>query len=60
MEDGPVDRERSLDRFLAGIERRAFRIAAIALRDRAEAEDAVQDAMIRLVRHYARRPCPPC
>jgi RNA polymerase sigma-70 factor (ECF subfamily) len=51
-----VDRERSLDRFLAGIERRAFRIAAIALRDRAEAEDAVQDAMIRLVRHYARRP----
>jgi RNA polymerase sigma-70 factor (ECF subfamily) len=60
MEDVPGDRSATLDRFLAGIERRAFRIAAIALRDRAKAEDAVQDAMIRLVRHYARRACPPC
>ena len=51
-----VDRERALDRFLAGIERRAHRVASLALRDRAEAEDAVQDAMIRLVRHYAMRP----
>ena len=51
-----LDRERALDRFLAGIERRAHRIASIALHDRAEAEDAVQDAMIRLVRHYAQRP----
>jgi RNA polymerase sigma-70 factor (ECF subfamily) len=51
-----VNRERALDRFLAGVERRALRIAEISLRDRAEAEDAVQDAMIRLVRHYARRP----
>lgn len=51
-----MDRERALDRFLAGIEKRALRIAAIGLRDRAEAEDAVQDAMIRLVRHYAARP----
>ena len=54
--ENSVDRERSLDRFLAGIERRAFRIACIALRDRAEAEDAVQDAMIRLVRSYGRHP----
>ena len=51
-----LDRERALDRFLAGIERRAHRVASLALRDRAEAEDAVQDAMIRLVRHYAMRP----
>lgn len=51
-----VDRERALDRFLAGVERRALRIAEISLRDRAEAEDAVQDAMIRLVRRYAGRP----
>jgi len=51
-----VDRVRALDRFLAGVERRALRIARMALRDPAEAEDAVQDAMIRLVRHYGRRP----
>jgi RNA polymerase sigma-70 factor (ECF subfamily) len=54
--EGIVDRERALDRFFAGIERRALRIARMALRDRAEAEDVVQDAMIRLVRHYGRRP----
>ena len=54
--EGSLDRERALDRFLAGIERRALRIAQLALRDRAEAEDAVQDAMIRLVRRYAARP----
>jgi RNA polymerase sigma-70 factor (ECF subfamily) len=54
--ENTVDRERALDRFLAGIERRAFRIACLALRDRAEAEDAVQDAMIRLVRSYGRHP----
>jgi RNA polymerase sigma-70 factor, ECF subfamily len=56
MREDSVDRERALDGFLAGIERRAFRIACMALRDRAEAEDAVQDAMIRLVRRYANRP----
>ncbi|MGQ0430477.1 MAG: RNA polymerase sigma factor [Gammaproteobacteria bacterium] len=51
-----MDSERALERFLAGIERRAYRIAQLALRDHAEAEDAVQDAMIRLVRNYARHP----
>jgi RNA polymerase sigma-70 factor (ECF subfamily) len=56
VREGRLDRERALDRFLAGIECRALRIANLALRDRAEAEDAVQDAMIRLVRHYAGRP----
>jgi DNA-directed RNA polymerase specialized sigma24 family protein len=41
-----VERERSLERFLAGIERRALRIVQMLLRHHAEAEDAVQDAMI--------------
>lgn len=45
----------SLDAFLASIERRAFRFAELALRDREDALDAVQDAMIRLAA-YAPRP----
>lgn len=47
---------RELDRFLAGVERRAFRIAELALRDRDDAHDVVQVAMLRLVQHYAGRP----
>ena len=46
----------TLDGFLASVERRAWRIAEIALHDPDEALDAVQDAMLRLVRHYADRP----
>ena len=42
--------------FLATVERPAFRIAQIALRHEADALDAVQDAMLRLVRRYAQRP----
>jgi RNA polymerase sigma-70 factor (ECF subfamily) len=47
---------RELDRFLEGVERRAFRIAELALRDRDDAHDAVQVAMLSLVQHYAGRP----
>lgn len=46
----------TIEAFLASIERRAWRMAEIALRDSDEALDAVQDAMIRLVRHYAHKP----
>lgn len=48
--------ERELNEFLAGVERRALRIAEIGVRDRDLAMDLVQDAMIRLVRSYAARP----
>jgi RNA polymerase sigma-70 factor, ECF subfamily len=48
----------TLESFLAGVERKAFRIAQIALRHEDDALDAVQEAMLRLVRSYARRPPP--
>ena len=47
---------RELDRFLAGVERRAFRIAQCALRDTDDAHDVVQVAMLRLAQSYAARP----
>jgi RNA polymerase sigma-70 factor, ECF subfamily len=47
---------RELESFLAGVEAKAFRIAQIALRHEDDALDAVQDAMLRLVRSYSARP----
>lgn len=46
----------TLDAFLAQVERRAFRMAEIQLRQREDAMDAVQDAMLRLVKHYRDKP----
>lgn len=48
--------EETLDSFLAGVERRALRVAEIATRSRDEALDIVQDAMMSLARSYGRRP----
>ena len=47
---------RELDQFLAQIERRAFRMAQVALRNPDDALDVVQDAMLKLARSYAARP----
>lgn len=47
---------KAMDAFLAEVERKAFVMARIYLRDDDDALDAVQDAMIRLVRKYAGRP----
>ena len=46
----------TLDAFLAQVERRAFRMAELQLRHREDAMDAVQDAMLRLVKHYRDKP----
>ena len=54
--DSTQQHTRSLEGFLATVERKAFRIAQIALRHEDDALDAVQDAMLRLVRNYATRP----
>ena len=50
-----LQKERQLNQFLADVERRALRIAEIAIRDRDESMDLVQDAMIKLVRSYSDR-----
>ena len=50
-----LQRESELNRFFIEVERRALRIAEIGVRDRDEALDLVQDAMIRLARKYADR-----
>ena len=45
-----------IEAFLRDVEARAYRIALAHVRDRAEALDIVQDAMIRLVQRYSDRP----
>jgi RNA polymerase sigma-70 factor (ECF subfamily) len=54
--EATLQQSKALDRFLATVERRAYRIAQVSLRDHDEAMDVVQGAMLRLVRSYAARP----
>lgn len=54
--DGSLSQERELNGFLKDVEGRALRIAEISLRDRDEAHDLVQEAMIKLARVYPNRP----
>jgi RNA polymerase sigma-70 factor (ECF subfamily) len=51
-----LDQTQELGGFLADVERRAFRMAQVALRDPDDALDVVQDAMLKLARNYASRP----
>jgi RNA polymerase sigma-70 factor (ECF subfamily) len=55
-EEAVLEYTKELEKFLAEIERRAFRMAQVALRDPDDAMDVVQDAMLKLARNYASRP----
>jgi RNA polymerase sigma-70 factor (ECF subfamily) len=46
---------RALEQFLSSVEKRAFKIAQLGLRNDDDALDAVQDAMMKLVQSYASR-----
>jgi len=56
MPDALRARNAAFDRFFIAIERKAFRIAWLGLRNDDDALDAVQDSMLQLVRAYAARP----
>ncbi len=51
-----LEQTQDLNKFLTEIERRAFRMAQVALRDPDDALDVVQDAMLKLARSYGSRP----
>src|ERR1700741_1123461 len=55
-DQGLMTTSRALDQFLASIEKRAFKIAQLGLRNDDDALDAVQDSMMKLVQSYASRP----
>lgn len=55
-EEERLDQSLELDAFLAAVERRACRIAQMAVGDRDDALDIVQGAMLRLAMSYSRRP----
>jgi RNA polymerase sigma-70 factor, ECF subfamily len=46
---------RALEQFLASVEKRAFKIAQLGLRNDDDALDAVQDSMMKLVQSYGSR-----
>ncbi len=51
-----LDNNVALDRFLASVEKRAYRMTHIATRNPDDALDIIQDAMLTLVRRYAHKP----
>lgn len=54
-EESPLEPTQALDRFLAGVERRAFVMARFTTGNADDAHDIVQEAMLTLVCRYASR-----
>jgi len=50
-----LENRQALDRFLASVEKRAFRMAEIATSNPDQAMDIVQDAMLSLVKNYSHK-----
>ncbi len=50
-----LDKSQALNRFLADVEKRAFRMADLATGDREQAMDIVQDAMLSLAKNYSHK-----
>lgn len=50
-----LDNREALNQFLASVEKRAYRIAQIAVGDQDHALDIVQDAMMSLVKNYSQK-----
>jgi RNA polymerase sigma-70 factor (ECF subfamily) len=55
MREQDLMTSRALEQFLASVEKRAFKIAQLGLRNDDDALDAVQDAMMKLVQSYGSR-----
>lgn len=51
-----LDNNAELDRFLASVEKRAYRMTHIATNHSDDALDIIQEAMLTLVRRYAHKP----
>ena len=52
---GLMTTSRALEQFLGSVEKRAFKIAQLGLRNDEDALDAVQDSMMKLVQSYSAR-----